>query len=238
MRQIQFGLVIPAEFPDAYGPASLVRDAHHALELVAGHFDSVWVVDHLQSGDDQQLEGFTTLTYLAARHPGFRFGNAVLCQSFRNRALLAKMGAALQLLSGGRFILGSGSRVQRGGVSGIRLRLRSSPGQSPAARGNDSDHQGTLVYAECDVRRRVLPNTRRLLRAASGPRPTADAWRLQTENVTAPLRMLNQTSTWFSQLACVGVKWKWTFGWRLSQASCFGLWVLRLSSTTCSSCPG
>jgi alkanesulfonate monooxygenase SsuD/methylene tetrahydromethanopterin reductase-like flavin-dependent oxidoreductase (luciferase family) len=109
MRDVQFGLVLPAEFPDARGPASLVVDAHRALELVAGHFDSVWVVDHLQSGEDRRLEGFTTLTYFAALHPEFRFGNSVLCQSFRNPALLAKMGATLQLLSGGRFILGLGA---------------------------------------------------------------------------------------------------------------------------------
>jgi hypothetical protein len=29
--------------------------------------------------------------------------------------------------------------------------------------------------------------------------------------------MENQTSTWLSQLAWVGVKWKWTFRWRASQ---------------------
>ena len=38
-----------------------------------------------------------------------RFGNAVLCQSFRNPALLAKMAATLQFMSGGRFILGLGA---------------------------------------------------------------------------------------------------------------------------------
>jgi hypothetical protein len=30
------------------------------------------------------------------------------------------------------------------------------------------------------------------------------------------LGMLNQTSTWLSQLALVGVKWKWNLGWRAS----------------------
>ena len=55
------------------------------------------------------LEGFTALSYMAALHPQLTFGHSVLCQSFRNPALLAKMGATLQFLSGGRFILGIGA---------------------------------------------------------------------------------------------------------------------------------
>lgn len=55
------------------------------------------------------LEGFTALTYLSALHPTLKFGSAVFCQSFRNPALLAKMTATLQFLSGGRFILGLGA---------------------------------------------------------------------------------------------------------------------------------
>src|SRR5277367_3589761 len=47
-----------------------------------------------------------------------------------------------------------------------------------------------------------------------------------------PVRMENQISTWLSQEACVGVKWKWTFRWRLSHWSRLGLWVLRLSRMT------
>ncbi|HET7087520.1 MAG TPA: LLM class flavin-dependent oxidoreductase, partial [Anaerolineae bacterium] len=50
-----------------------------------------------------------TLAYMAALHPQLKFGHTVLCQSFRNPALLAKMGATLQFLSGGRFILGLGA---------------------------------------------------------------------------------------------------------------------------------
>ena len=54
----------------------------------------------------------TTVTYLAARHPGLQWGHTVLAQSFRNPGLVAKMGATLQFLSGGRFILGLGAGGQ------------------------------------------------------------------------------------------------------------------------------
>ena len=47
-----------------------------------------------------------------------------------------------------------------------------------------------------------------------------------------PCRIENQISTWLSQEARVGVKWKRTLGWRLSQRSFLGLWVLRLSRMT------
>jgi alkanesulfonate monooxygenase SsuD/methylene tetrahydromethanopterin reductase-like flavin-dependent oxidoreductase (luciferase family) len=67
------------------------------------------MVDHLQSGSDGLLESFTTLSYMAALHPQLKFGHTVICQSFRNPALVAKMAATLQFLSGGRFILALGA---------------------------------------------------------------------------------------------------------------------------------
>lgn len=101
---VQFGFCIPID-----GRATFVEDVSRALDLVAGHFDAAWCIDHLQSGDTGLLEGFTTLTYMAALHPRLKVGHSVLCQSFRNPALVAKMGATLQALSGGRFIFGIGA---------------------------------------------------------------------------------------------------------------------------------
>ncbi|HMP41846.1 MAG TPA: LLM class flavin-dependent oxidoreductase [Roseiflexaceae bacterium] len=89
--------------------ATFLSQWHRALDLIVGHFDSAWSIDHLQSSDDELLEGFTTLTYAAARHPQLQFGHTVICQSFRNPALLAKIAATLQLLSGGRYIFGLGA---------------------------------------------------------------------------------------------------------------------------------
>ncbi len=109
MSRIQFGLVMPADQLDKTRRATFVDDLDRVLRLVSGHFDSAWIIDHLQFGDQDVLEGFTTLAYMVARHPQLKFGHTVLCQSFRNPALLAKMGATLQFLSGGRFILGIGA---------------------------------------------------------------------------------------------------------------------------------
>lgn len=109
MTPIQFGFVMPAGSSDKARRPTYIQDLNCALELVTGHFDSAWMIDHLQFGDSDVLEGFTALTYMAALYPQLKFGHTVLCQSFRNPALLAKMGATLQFLSGGRFILGIGA---------------------------------------------------------------------------------------------------------------------------------
>lgn len=109
MTRIQFGFCMPGGARSRDQRATFITDLNRALHLVAGHFDSAWSVDHLQFGDNDLLEGFTALTYMAALHPQIKFGHAVLCQSFRNPALLAKMGATLQFMSGGRFILGVGA---------------------------------------------------------------------------------------------------------------------------------
>jgi alkanesulfonate monooxygenase SsuD/methylene tetrahydromethanopterin reductase-like flavin-dependent oxidoreductase (luciferase family) len=69
----------------------------------------VWVEDHFQWGKKPVLESVTTLTYLAGRHETMRFGNIVLGQSYRNPALTAKMAANLQMMTGGRFIMGIGA---------------------------------------------------------------------------------------------------------------------------------
>ncbi len=109
MRPVTFGLVLPAGATASERRATFVADLNRALSLVAGHFDSAWMIDHLQPDTTDLLESFTTISYLAALHPQLRFGQTVVCQSFRNPALLAKMGATLQFLSGGRFILGLGA---------------------------------------------------------------------------------------------------------------------------------
>lgn len=109
MAQVQFGLIVPENPENPPDRVGYLADLDRLLAAVAGHFDSAWCIDHLQ-GD--VLEGWATVAYLAARHPGFRWGHTVLAQSFRNPALVAKMGATLHYLTGGRFVLGIGAGGQ------------------------------------------------------------------------------------------------------------------------------
>ncbi|MBA2288620.1 MAG: LLM class flavin-dependent oxidoreductase [Ktedonobacteraceae bacterium] len=109
MNRIQFGWALPSGPKSGMQSATYLANLRQGFELVQGHADSIWFVDHVQFDDSALLEGWTAITYLAALYPQFMYGHAVLCQSFRNPALLAKMAATLQFLSGGRFILGIGA---------------------------------------------------------------------------------------------------------------------------------
>jgi alkanesulfonate monooxygenase SsuD/methylene tetrahydromethanopterin reductase-like flavin-dependent oxidoreductase (luciferase family) len=109
MAEIQFGWVFNVG-PEGGMPSRQFDEiCRRQVELVGGLIDSLWFVDHVQFGDSPVLEGWTALTYLAAQYPQFQVGHMVLCQSFRNPALLAKMAATLQYLSQGRFLLGIGA---------------------------------------------------------------------------------------------------------------------------------
>lgn len=106
MTQVQFSFIVHAQKLSKAQRATFLADVNRAIKLISGHFESVRVIDHLGFGD---LESFTTLAYLAALHPQLKFGHSVICQSFRNPALVAKMGATLQFLTGGRFLFGIGA---------------------------------------------------------------------------------------------------------------------------------
>jgi F420-dependent oxidoreductase-like protein len=113
--KVQFGWHVP-DFPVDGSHALVFRDQQFAaLEAFQAYFDSAWISDHFvpwlhtQDQTTATFECWTTLTYLCARYPRLKFGSIVLSQSYRPPALLAKMAAMLQVLSGGRFILGIGA---------------------------------------------------------------------------------------------------------------------------------
>ncbi len=109
MTEIQFGWALNGSPKEGMSSHQYNEICSKQISLVGEHIDSLWYVDHVQFGDSPVLEGWTGLTYFAALYPQYQVGHMVLCQSFRNPALLAKMAATLQYLSQGRFILGIGA---------------------------------------------------------------------------------------------------------------------------------
>ncbi|MEU6404718.1 TIGR03560 family F420-dependent LLM class oxidoreductase [Streptomyces sp. NPDC046985] len=81
----------------------------------ASGFDSLWTMDHVHQiasvgeADEPILEAYTTLAALAAVTSTARLGVLVSCTSFRNPALLAKMVTTIDVISGGRAVLGIGA---------------------------------------------------------------------------------------------------------------------------------
>jgi probable F420-dependent oxidoreductase len=77
-------------------------------------FDSVWTGDHLlyrsaALGARGPWEAWTILAGLAAATSRIELGPLVACTSFHNPAMLAKMAATVDEISGGRLILGLGA---------------------------------------------------------------------------------------------------------------------------------
>lgn len=115
LTQVKFGLRVPSFPVDRSNEKEFVTQILRVLEELEESFDSAWVCDHFVpwagfvSKTTPTLEGFAAISYLSGRFQRSIFGNIVLCNSYRNPALLAKMGATLQTLTGGRFILGIGA---------------------------------------------------------------------------------------------------------------------------------
>ena len=86
-----------------------IREAFSEAEQLG--FDSVWMSDHLMLllEDAPFMEGWTTLSAIAAETKSVKLGTIVICNTFRYPSLLAKMAATLDVISGGRLIFGIGA---------------------------------------------------------------------------------------------------------------------------------
>ena len=104
---LRFGLRIPQDGADF----AELRDIAQAAEQLGYH--SLWLYDHFYHfpvpDNVRILEPWTLMSVLAGATRTIRLGTLVLCNGYRPPALLAKMAATLDVLSGGRLEFGYGA---------------------------------------------------------------------------------------------------------------------------------
>jgi alkanesulfonate monooxygenase len=106
-----FGLAMRnfTTYPEMPDPQALIAYAVRAEEL---GFDSVWVWDHIFLGVDPPfpvIDSLTLLSAVAARTTKIKLGTGVLVLPLRNPVVLAKELSSLDLIAGGRLLLGMAS---------------------------------------------------------------------------------------------------------------------------------
>lgn len=190
---MRIGVTLPlaqGDSPDGHVP-SFDETLAFARRAEGAGLDSIWAFDHLVfrfpgAPEEGLREGWTTLAALAVLVPRVELGTLVMCASFRNPGLMAKMAATLDDLCGGRLILGLGSGWHD---------------PEYEAFGFPTDHRVGRFAEDLEITARLLRGER--VTYDGTWRQTADAALLPPPQRSVPLlvaakgdRMLRLTATW------------------------------------------
>jgi F420-dependent oxidoreductase-like protein len=118
---VKVGVIVPQGWTGEYNGwqpgAAWTRTVAVAKEADRLGFESIWLFDHFHTvpkpTDELTFESFTALAALAAVTNRVRLGHIVVCNGYRNPALVAKMIATMDVIAGGRMELGIGAGWKR-----------------------------------------------------------------------------------------------------------------------------
>jgi alkanesulfonate monooxygenase SsuD/methylene tetrahydromethanopterin reductase-like flavin-dependent oxidoreductase (luciferase family) len=204
-RPLKVGLILPETERQMNGGSARWSDLRQMAQLGEQiGADSLWITDHLiqrNPGEDPRgmWECWSLISALAAVTETPEIGTLVLCSSFRNPTLLAKMADTVEEISGGRLILGIGAGWHKPEYDAFGYPFDHRTGRFAEAiailtgllRHGHVDFQGTYYEArDCELRPR-------------GPRPNGPPIVVGASN--AGPRMLDLSAryadgwnTWFS----------------------------------------
>jgi probable F420-dependent oxidoreductase len=176
VTRLRVGIQLPEVERDVRWPEYLSM-ARTAEEV---GFDSIWVGDHyLYRGDGRPERGpweaWTLLAALAAVTERVRLGPLVACLNFHEPAVLAKLAATVDEISGGRLVFGMGAGWNRTEFDAF---------------GIPYDHRASRFEEAFDIVRRLLAGQRV---TARGRWHTADDAVLLPSPTASPTLMVGST---------------------------------------------
>ncbi len=194
-RAVRVGVQLPEVEYEARWPA--IRAMARTAEAVG--FDALWVGDHLlyrgvgPRGDETRgpWEAWTMLAALAAATERVAIGPLVACTAFHEPAMLAKMAATVDEVSGGRLVLGLGAGWNETEFAAFGLPFDRRIARFEEAftiirtllRDGAIDFEGEFYrLRDCELVPRPRPRGPELMVGSTGPRmlsitaPHVDAW--------------------------------------------------------------
>ena len=146
------GIEIPQVFFD--GPADMEHIRKFVTKAEILGYDSLWLQERI-IGDIIMLEPVTLLSYVAAITTKLKLGTSVILLPLRNPLQLAKAYSTLDVMSGGRAVMGVGLGGGHLGSHERCLRLYPRRASDAFYRGG-ANHEVALDRTESELSRPVL----------------------------------------------------------------------------------
>ena len=183
--RMKFGLQHPNYTYDGQGPQLV--DGLKKLVTQAENlgFDSFWVMDHFhqiqyvgQPGEPM-LEGWTTQGVVAGFTSRIKIGTLVTGIVYRHPAVLAKIGATLDVLSKGRLFMGIGAAWNEEEAAAYGIPFPATEERMQRLEESCADYSQNVDGRPSHFRRKILQDQRRILQPKTNPEatPANNDWR-------------------------------------------------------------